>query len=118
MIIDIPTDAQAQNTDFDPEAAAQEYKTELGDFADCFEPDSPGMHTTPTLDYGFVISGQPVLELDDGKCVALNAGDVVVQCSARHAWRNPHTDSARMLFVLLGERQNEVESGLPDNIVI
>ncbi|MEM1019265.1 MAG: cupin domain-containing protein [Pseudomonadota bacterium] len=104
MIIDIPPDSAAQTAEFDPIAAAQEYKTALGDFADCFEPDAPGMHTTPTLDYGFVISGTPVLELDDGQAVALNPGDVVVQCRTRHAWRNPSSEPAKMLFVLLGEK--------------
>ena len=34
--------------------------------ADHFEPAAPGMHTTATIDYGVVLSGQAVLELDDG----------------------------------------------------
>ncbi|MEM9878471.1 MAG: cupin domain-containing protein [Pseudomonadota bacterium] len=103
MMIDIPPDSTMMSADFNPAAATAEYKAELGDFADCFELENPGMHTTPTLDYGFVISGTPVLELDDGETVPLKPGDVVVQCATRHAWRNPTDTPAQMLFVLLGE---------------
>ena len=32
-----------------------------------FEPDSPGMHVTETIDYGICLSGSIHLELDDGQ---------------------------------------------------
>jgi len=35
------------------------------------ETDSPGMHTTDTIDFEYVISGEVWLELDDGKEVHL-----------------------------------------------
>ncbi|GIR35368.1 MAG: hypothetical protein CM15mP49_07530 [Actinomycetota bacterium] len=37
------------------------------------------MHTTDTVDYEFVISGEVVLELDDGAEVTLSTGDTVVK---------------------------------------
>ena len=52
------------------------------------EKDHPGMHTTNTIDFEYVISGEVWLELDDGEEVHLRAGDTVVQNGTRHAWRN------------------------------
>lgn len=52
------------------------------------EPDHPGMHTTDTIDYIVVMSGEADLELDDGATVHLTPGDCVVQRGTRHAWRN------------------------------
>jgi quercetin dioxygenase-like cupin family protein len=52
------------------------------------ERDAPGMHTTDTVDFEVVLSGEVVLELDDGAEVTLRAGDTVVQNGTRHAWRN------------------------------
>lgn len=52
------------------------------------EAENPGMHTTDTIDYIVVISGEADLELDDGATVHLEPGDCVVQRGTRHAWRN------------------------------
>ena len=41
--------------------------------AEHLEPDDPGMHTTATIDYGVVLSGQATLELDDGAKVDTRA---------------------------------------------
>lgn len=59
------------------------------------------MHRTQSLDYGIVLSGVIELELDQGKRVALKAGDVVVQRGTIHAWINPGTEPARVAFILL-----------------
>jgi hypothetical protein len=37
------------------------------------------MHTTDTVDYDTIISGELCLELDDGKEVRLKPGDIVIQ---------------------------------------
>jgi quercetin dioxygenase-like cupin family protein len=42
------------------------------------------MHTTDTVDMEFVISGEIVLELDDGVETTLRAGDVNIQNGTRH----------------------------------
>ena len=52
------------------------------------EPDDPGMHTTDTVDFDFVVSGEVYLELDDGAEVLLKPGDCVVQNGTRHRWNN------------------------------
>ena len=59
------------------------------------------MHRTWSVDYGIVLDGQVDLELDDGICVHLQAGDVVVQRGTIHAWANRSTSAARMIFVLI-----------------
>ncbi len=71
-----------------------------------FEPDSPGMHTTDTVDYGICIRGEVWLELDDGVEERITAGTVVVQRGTRHAWRNRSDEVATMIFVLIGARRD------------
>ncbi|HTM33064.1 MAG TPA: cupin domain-containing protein, partial [Vicinamibacterales bacterium] len=66
------------------------------------EPDSPGMHTTPTVDIDVVISGEIVMELDEGKTVTLRAGDSVVQNGTRHRWRNEGSVPATIAFFICG----------------
>jgi mannose-6-phosphate isomerase-like protein (cupin superfamily) len=61
--------------------------------------DEDGFHTTRTLDYDYIVSGDATLVLDDD-CVEVHAGDVVVICAARHAWHNPHDVPVRILSVL------------------
>lgn len=83
---------------YDPEAlAASASKFETGD---AMEDDNPGMHTTATIDYGIVLSGNISLELDSGT-VDLEPGDVVVQRATRHAWRNRSDQPCKMAFILI-----------------
>lgn len=69
-----------------------------------FEPDHPGMHTTPTIDYDIVLQGTLTLELDDGVEVELPAGSAIVQNGTRHAWRNYGTETAIMAYVIVDAR--------------
>lgn len=59
-----------------------------------------GWHTTATIDYGIVISGQVELGLDDG-WRTLGPGDVVVQRATRHAWRLPRHEPCKIAWVLI-----------------
>jgi len=60
------------------------------------------MHRTHSIDYGVVISGQLELTLDGGETVLLEAGDIVVQRSTNHLWRNPsETEITRVAFILI-----------------
>lgn len=59
------------------------------------------MHRTQSLDYGIVLEGTMLMELDDGSVTKMTKGDVAVQRATMHAWRNgSETERARMMFVL------------------
>jgi mannose-6-phosphate isomerase-like protein (cupin superfamily) len=94
--------------DFDPAAAVAALDAALPGMVAHMEPDAPGMHTTATIDYEYVVSGRIVLELDDGASVELKAGDTVVQNGTRHAWRNPFDEPCTLVVVLLGAHHDKV----------
>jgi mannose-6-phosphate isomerase-like protein (cupin superfamily) len=84
------------------DAIVAELEAKLPGLVEHLEPDAPGMHTTDSIDFEYVISGRVVLELDDGETVELGPGDTVVQNGTRHAWRNPFSEPCRMVVVLIG----------------
>ena len=100
-LFDFPPDTVMHN----PADGVQAY-TELGaalpGLIECFEADSPGMHTTATIDYGVILEGEMWLELDNGESRLVKAGDIVIQNGTRHAWRNKSQQIARALFVMIG----------------
>ena len=95
--------------------AAAEMEAALPGLASHMEPDSPGMHTTATIDFEYVVSGRCVLELDDGATVELGPGDTVVQNGTRHAWRNPYSDPCLMVVVLIGAHHDRVATNEASN---
>jgi len=62
---------------------------------------SSPMHRTVSLDFGIVLSGEVVLELDNGVETIVRAGDTVVQRGTIHAWHNRSKETSRILFVLV-----------------
>jgi mannose-6-phosphate isomerase-like protein (cupin superfamily) len=92
----------ARNRAFDQEAFRREFLAKAPGLAEAMELQDSGMHTTASVDYGVVISGEITLELDDGAMVRLKQGDCVVQNGTRHAWRNSSTTPCIMAFVLVG----------------
>ena len=90
--------------DYDPVAASRETEAALPGLTSQanHERDNPGMHTTDTIDFEYVVSGEVWLELDDGEEVHLRPGDTVVQNGTRHAWRNKGTEPCTMVVFLLG----------------
>lgn len=95
--------------DLDLEAALEEFEEKLPGMGRYLEHAEPGMHTTATVDYGVVISGQAILELDDGLKVALNAGDSYVQNGTRHRWSNVGDVPAVIAITLIGAHHEKVE---------
>ncbi|WP_060887249.1 cupin domain-containing protein [Streptomyces caniscabiei] len=102
LTVTFPPGSVYADPGWDPVAAGAEQLENTPGLAELFEPDNPGMHTTPTVDYGVVLSGEIVLDLDDGETALLHPGDLVVQNGTRHAWRNPGTEPATLFFVLMG----------------
>jgi quercetin dioxygenase-like cupin family protein len=93
-------------------AALSEFEAKLPGLAKYLEPDTPGMHTTPTIDFEVVLSGEVVLELDDGASVTLRAGDTVVQNGTRHRWRNAGDIPAVVAVFICGAHHARVRSSL------
>ena len=101
----VAPDSVAMPKDLDMQLAMAEIEEKLPGVAAHLEADNPGMHTTDTIDFEYVLSGEVWLELDDGKEVHLRAGDTVVQNGTRHAWRNKHTEPCRLVVCLIGARR-------------
>ncbi len=100
----VPPAGTEPPADLDMEAAIAEINQKLPSLMDVSEMDNPGMHSTDTVDYIVVLSGEVSLELDDGQTVSLSAGDCVVQNGTRHAWRNTSSAPCVMAFALVGAR--------------
>jgi mannose-6-phosphate isomerase-like protein (cupin superfamily) len=102
LITVFPPAGQGLEPGMDPTVLSGEMVSKLPGLGDAMERDNPGMHTTDTVDYDIIMSGELWLELDDGKEVHLRAGDIVVQNGTRHAWRNKRTEPCVMYSVLVG----------------
>lgn len=98
----IPPGDAALPPDLDVEAAIAEFQERLPGLGEYLEPEHPGMHTTASIDYGVVVAGDPVLELDDGVTVTLHPGDTYVQNGTRHRWRNEGTGPAVVAVAIVG----------------
>ena len=83
-------------------SALEEIQQKLPGMIEVLEPDQPGMHTTDTVDFDVVVSGEVYLELDDGAEVLLKAGDCVIQNGTRHAWRNRSSERCVIAVTLMG----------------
>lgn len=84
----------------DDAIAADTARWDAGDAMEEGDAGEEGWHTTRTIDYGIVISGQLDLGLDDG-WVRLGPGDVVVQRATRHAWRPVGDEPVKVAWVLV-----------------
>ncbi len=67
--------------------------------------DEPGFHRTDTTDFGVLLSGNIVAELDDGAEVLLSPGDVLVQNGTRHRWRVVGDAPATLVAFIIGARR-------------
>jgi mannose-6-phosphate isomerase-like protein (cupin superfamily) len=100
--VSIPPEASGGPADLDLDAAIAELQQKLPGMAEVLEPESPGMHTTDTVDFSVILSGTVFLELDDGAQRELRAGDCVVQNGTRHAWRNRSHEPCAMAVAIIG----------------
>jgi len=69
------------------------------------------MHTTDSTDYGVVLSGNVMCELDDGAEVLLPPGDVVVQNGTRHRWRVVGDVPATLAVFIVGAHREAARQG-------
>jgi quercetin dioxygenase-like cupin family protein len=67
-----------------------------------YPPNNTGhMHRTETIDYIICLDGEIDMELDEGRMVHMNKGDVMIQRGTYHAWKNRGNDVCRLAFVLI-----------------
>ena len=98
----LPPYGSASQPPLDVAAALAEFEDAMPGMLAHMEPEDPGMHTTDTTDFEVVISGEVILELDDGAEVTLRPGDTVVQNGTRHRWRNPGEVPATLAVFMVG----------------
>ena len=98
----VPPGTVPAPADLDIEAGLAEMEEKLPGLLAYMEPDNPGMHTTDTIDFEVVLSGEVILELDDGVQKVLRQGDTVVQNGTRHRWGNQGTEPAVVAVFLIG----------------
>ncbi len=87
------------------EAMTAEIRQKIPDLLGVLDPArGAGMHATATIDFGVVVSGRVILQLEDGQA-ELGPGDCVVQRGTWHAWRNPWEEPCVLAFTLLRTEQ-------------
>lgn len=104
----IPPNAQVSKSERSAETLRTEFEQKLPGLLEHLEADHPGMHTTATIDYGVVISGEAILELDNKEKVTLRAGDVYIQNGTRHRWSNKGDVPAVIALTLIGAHHRNV----------
>jgi quercetin dioxygenase-like cupin family protein len=104
----VPPDGEQPSTAVDVPAALADLDAALPGLFQYNETDAPGMHTTATVDFEVVLSGEVTLELDDGASVHLHPGDTVVQNGTRHRWGNPTNYPATVAVFMSGARHDNV----------
>lgn len=62
----------------------------------------PMMHTTQTIDYIVLLSGEISLVLDEGEPIKLKPFDAVVQRATNHSWVNTGREPALLMCVMVG----------------
>ena len=97
-----PGDGRFDLADADIEAGLREFEDKLPGVLALNEVDNPGMHTTDTVDFDVVLSGEVFMELDAGAEVLLKPGDCVVQNGTRHAWHNRSAAPCVIAVALVG----------------
>ena len=102
ILFSVPPDSITPPENLDIKAELLEIEAKLPGMLSYLESDNSGMHTTDTIDFEYVLSGEVWLELDDGVEVHLRPGDTVVQNGTRHAWRNKGSEVCRMVGFLIG----------------
>ena len=98
----IPPQTRKPPENLDMHALIKMYEEKLPGLLGHMEKDRSGFHTSDTIDFEYIISGEIWLELDGGKEVHLHSGDTVIQNGTRHAWRNKGTEPCCGIICMIG----------------
>ena len=105
MIMTIPPHDSVK-IEGDKRALVAEGRAGLPGLIEHMEKNGNGMHTTDTIDFEYILSGEVDLILDDGQKQTLRPGDTVVQNGTRHAWQNHGTVPCQLVVFVLGVERN------------
>src|ERR1019366_901913 len=75
MMFTVAPHSTSRRAAADRQQLAAEMEARLPGLASHMKPHNTGMHTTDTIDFEYIISGDVWLDLDDGAAVHLRAGD-------------------------------------------
>jgi uncharacterized cupin superfamily protein len=100
ILVEVAPANAADGQTVDPEAAHNDTLDSLPGIGELIS--EGGFHTTDSVDYSIVISGELHLVLADGSETLLGPGDVVVQNGTDHAWSNKTNEPALFVAILLG----------------
>lgn len=109
-LVSFPPAGTTRPEDLDVPVALAEVERELPGLMGHRESDAgenAGMHTTDTVDFEVVLSGELTLELDDGATRTMRPFDTVVQNGTRHRWRNPGSEPAVVALFMVGAERSE-----------
>jgi mannose-6-phosphate isomerase-like protein (cupin superfamily) len=95
----------------DMNAAVTELSQRFPGLVETLDPQNPVMHTSDTVDFNFIVSGEIWLDLDDGRELLLKAGDSVIQNGTRHAWHNRSSEPCTVAAALVGATRAPVSAG-------
>jgi len=102
-----PVEPARPLADLDVGEAMAEAERKVPGLLSHMEPGNRGMHTTQTVDVNIVLSGELILELDDGAETLLRTGDIVVQNGTRHRWHNRGSVPAVLAGLMVGANRAE-----------
>ena len=102
ILATLPPDTAHAAPELDFDAAAAEVEQKLPGLLATVDFDDFGMHRSDTIDFDVLLSGQLILELDDGQERLLRPGDTVVQNGTRHRWKNPGPEPAVLAIFITG----------------
>lgn len=105
----LPPEGVSDENNISLEEDLQEVEEKLPGILAVHDPDGSGMHTTDTVDFEYVASGEVWLELDDGVEIHLRAGDTVVQNGTRHNWHNRGTVPCQMVLCMVGASRSSLK---------
>ena len=108
----IPQNTEKPAAQIDIISALSELQQKLPGMAEVLEPANPGMHTTDTVDFDVIVSGECFLELDNGAEVLLKPGDCVIQNGTRHAWRNRSSENCVIAVALVGANRAAIPASV------
>ena len=112
----LPPDSPMNASEPPLDAAFAELAQKLPGLLERLEMDNPGRHTTDTVDFIHIVSGEVWLEVEDGAQTRLVAGDCVcvVQNGTCHAWWNKSNEPCTKAVAMIGVCRSTSDTQPPD----